>query len=216
MKPKPQYRRKAKQSTKWANLKTTPSVGKKNVLTSGNGTFSLSNSFEALNVKNLVSEEVETEGECVLVDDDVKPLKNVDYSGDQDSEDEIESVDNEMARLFNVLGDIVNEDQSAFNLPKDKFFGIPMSKRRNWIQIANLLLSVWGGSILVKGSPIGMSFQFYKGLETSANPIILLPLYLADGEPSFIISKDRGSGVTIMGNNVESASGHPKQRPAKL
>ncbi|GJS49457.1 hypothetical protein Tco_0599578 [Tanacetum coccineum] len=100
MKPKPQYRRKAKQSTKWANLKTTPSVGKKNVLTSGNGTFSLSNSFEALNVKNLVSEEVETEGECVLVDDDVKPLKNVDYSGDQDSEDEIESVDNEMATFL--------------------------------------------------------------------------------------------------------------------
>nr|GEW63900.1 homeodomain-like protein [Tanacetum cinerariifolium] len=33
---------------------------------------------------------------CVLVDDDGKPLENVDYSGDQDSDDEVKSVDNEM------------------------------------------------------------------------------------------------------------------------
>ncbi|GJR53953.1 hypothetical protein Tco_1404474 [Tanacetum coccineum] len=63
LKPKPQYRPKAKQSTKGANQKTTPSISKKKVSISGNGTFSHSNSFEALN----------------------------------DSEDEIESVDNEMA-----------------------------------------------------------------------------------------------------------------------
>ncbi|GJU13002.1 zinc knuckle CX2CX4HX4C containing protein [Tanacetum coccineum] len=93
----------------------------------GNSNFSLSNSFEALNVENVISEEVEMdnkastsdvqeegqsstplveminmfekqllEKECVLVDDDGKPLKKVDYSGDQDSEDETESVDNEM------------------------------------------------------------------------------------------------------------------------
>ncbi|GKB26115.1 hypothetical protein Tco_0865516 [Tanacetum coccineum] len=110
-----------------ANQKTTPSVGKKNVSTSGNGTFFFSNSFEALNVKNSVSEEVEMgnkastsgmqeegqsstplvekinmfekqlEGGCVLRDDDGKPLKNADYSGDQDSEDEIKYIDNEMA-----------------------------------------------------------------------------------------------------------------------
>ncbi|GJW59921.1 putative reverse transcriptase domain-containing protein [Tanacetum coccineum] len=79
-------------------------------------------SFEALNVENLVSKEVETgnkastsglqdkgqsstqllekinmfekkllEGQSVLVDDDGKPVKKVDYSGNQDSEDEIES-----------------------------------------------------------------------------------------------------------------------------
>ncbi|GKB67241.1 hypothetical protein Tco_0928653 [Tanacetum coccineum] len=36
------------------------------------------------------------EGNCLLVDDDGKPQKNIDYSGDQDSEDEIEYVDNEM------------------------------------------------------------------------------------------------------------------------
>ncbi|GKD64326.1 hypothetical protein Tco_1306434 [Tanacetum coccineum] len=59
VKPKPQYRPKAKQSTKGVNQKTTPSVGKKNVSTLGNGTFSLSNSFEDLNVENSVSEEVE-------------------------------------------------------------------------------------------------------------------------------------------------------------
>nr|GEV15117.1 hypothetical protein [Tanacetum cinerariifolium] len=40
--------------------KTTPSIGKKNVSTSCNGTFSLSNSLEALNVENPVIEEVET------------------------------------------------------------------------------------------------------------------------------------------------------------
>ncbi|GKE75781.1 hypothetical protein Tco_1537822, partial [Tanacetum coccineum] len=86
------------------------------------------NSFEALNVENSVSEEVETsnkastssvqeegqsstplvekmnmfekqllEGNCVLVDNDGKHLKKVDYSGDHDSEDEIEPVSNEMA-----------------------------------------------------------------------------------------------------------------------
>ncbi|GKE20732.1 hypothetical protein Tco_1432244 [Tanacetum coccineum] len=33
-----------------------------------------------------------------LVDDDDKPLKRVDYPGDRDSEDEVESVDNDMAR----------------------------------------------------------------------------------------------------------------------
>ncbi|GKB23311.1 zinc knuckle CX2CX4HX4C containing protein [Tanacetum coccineum] len=100
----------------------------KNVLISSNGTFSLSNSFEALNVDTSVSEEVEAgnkastssvqevrqsftpivekinmsekqllEKECMLVDDDGKPLKKVDYSGNQDSEDEIEYVNNEMA-----------------------------------------------------------------------------------------------------------------------
>nr|GEV05205.1 hypothetical protein [Tanacetum cinerariifolium] len=94
---KPQYRPKEKQSTKGANQKTTPSVGKKNDSTSRNGTFCISNLFEALNVENSVSEDVETglEEECVLVDDDGKPLKNVDNLDDH-SEDEIESVDNEM------------------------------------------------------------------------------------------------------------------------
>ncbi|GJZ47795.1 zinc finger, CCHC-type containing protein [Tanacetum coccineum] len=97
VKPKLQYHPKAKQSTEGANQKTTPSVGKKNVSTSGNSTFSLSNSFEALTVENSVSGEVKTGKKASTSDNDGKPLKKVDYSGDQDSEDEIKSVDNEMA-----------------------------------------------------------------------------------------------------------------------
>ncbi|GJS57873.1 hypothetical protein Tco_0652657, partial [Tanacetum coccineum] len=95
VKPKTQYRPKTKLTTEGASQKTTPSVGKKDVSTSHNGTFSIINSLEALNVDNPVIEEVETGnkastsgGKRVLVDDDGKPLENVDYSGDQDSEDE--------------------------------------------------------------------------------------------------------------------------------
>ncbi|GKA35731.1 hypothetical protein Tco_0722222 [Tanacetum coccineum] len=36
-------------------------------------------------------------GKVTLVDDDSKPLKKVDYPGDHDSKDEVESVDNDMA-----------------------------------------------------------------------------------------------------------------------
>ncbi|GJS54321.1 hypothetical protein Tco_0627683 [Tanacetum coccineum] len=84
------------QSTEGASLKTTPSVGKKNVSTSGNGTFSLSNSFVALNDENLIIEEL-LDGKCVLVDDNGKPLEKVEYSGDNGSEDEVEYVHDEMA-----------------------------------------------------------------------------------------------------------------------
>ncbi|GKB93630.1 hypothetical protein Tco_0979767 [Tanacetum coccineum] len=38
------------------------------------------------------------DGKVILVDDDGKPLKKIDYPGDHDSEDEVESVDNDMAR----------------------------------------------------------------------------------------------------------------------
>nr|GFA34022.1 hypothetical protein [Tanacetum cinerariifolium] len=38
------------------------------------------------------------EEKVILVDNDAKPLKKVDYSGDHDSEDGVESIDNEMAR----------------------------------------------------------------------------------------------------------------------
>ncbi|GJV57278.1 WRKY domain-containing protein [Tanacetum coccineum] len=75
-----------------ANQMATPSVGKKNASMSGNGTFFLSNSFEALNVEN--------SGNCVIVDYDGRPQKKVDYSGDQNSEDEIESIDNEMTNYL--------------------------------------------------------------------------------------------------------------------
>nr|GEX33703.1 hypothetical protein [Tanacetum cinerariifolium] len=38
------------------------------------------------------------DGKVTLMDDDGKPLKKVDYPGDHDSEDEVESVDNDMTR----------------------------------------------------------------------------------------------------------------------
>ncbi|GKB63612.1 hypothetical protein Tco_0919798 [Tanacetum coccineum] len=38
------------------------------------------------------------DGKLTLVNNDGKPLKKVDYPGDHDSEDEVESVDNDMAR----------------------------------------------------------------------------------------------------------------------
>ncbi|GJS45942.1 hypothetical protein Tco_0596063 [Tanacetum coccineum] len=64
---------------------------KTNALTSGNGTFSLSNSLEALNVDNTVNEEVNLGG---------KPLEKIDYTGDHDKEDEVEPVDNEMTSFL--------------------------------------------------------------------------------------------------------------------
>nr|GEW64889.1 hypothetical protein [Tanacetum cinerariifolium] len=88
MKPKTQYRPKVNQLTKRVSRKMAYSIG--------NGTFSLSNSFEALNVDDSVTEEVESEGKCVLVNDDGNPLAKVDYSGDHDSNDEVEPLVNEM------------------------------------------------------------------------------------------------------------------------
>ncbi|GJZ32137.1 retrotransposon protein, putative, ty1-copia subclass [Tanacetum coccineum] len=40
------------------------------------------------------------DGKVTLMDDDGKPLKKVDYLSDHDSEDEVESVDNDMARFM--------------------------------------------------------------------------------------------------------------------
>nr|GEW81647.1 zinc knuckle CX2CX4HX4C [Tanacetum cinerariifolium] len=81
MKPKTQYRPKVNQSTKGGD----------------------SNSFEALNVDDSVTGEVESgnkastsDGKCVLVNDDGNPLAKVGYSGDHDTDDEVEPLDNEM------------------------------------------------------------------------------------------------------------------------
>nr|GEW54392.1 hypothetical protein [Tanacetum cinerariifolium] len=145
MKPKPQYRLKVNQAIVEASPKKASSVGKlkaltagkssmqtdmKNAMTSGNGIFSLSNSFEALNVDDPVTVEVESaneaftsgvqeegnsstplvekihrfeqllDGKCVLVDEDGKLMEKVDCLGDQDSEDEVEPDDNEMASFL--------------------------------------------------------------------------------------------------------------------
>ncbi|GKD77676.1 hypothetical protein Tco_1340297, partial [Tanacetum coccineum] len=61
--------------------------------TLGNGTFSLSNSFEDLNVENSVSEEVEMGNKASTSSVQEKGQSSTPL----DSEDEIESVDNEMA-----------------------------------------------------------------------------------------------------------------------
>ncbi|GJU28298.1 hypothetical protein Tco_1166919 [Tanacetum coccineum] len=110
VKPKTQYRLKVNQSTEGnngeKNFLTSSNSSKKtsmtNALTSGNGTFPLSNSFEALNVDDPANEKVESgnKGECMLVDDDGKPLEKVDYLDDHDSEDEVEPIDNEMANFL--------------------------------------------------------------------------------------------------------------------
>ncbi|GKC35795.1 hypothetical protein Tco_1048179 [Tanacetum coccineum] len=75
MKPKTIFRPKFNQST--AEPRTAPSIGKNNV--------SASESME---------------GKCVLVDDDGKPLERANSLGDHNSDDEVESVDNDMARFL--------------------------------------------------------------------------------------------------------------------
>ncbi|GJZ30283.1 zinc knuckle CX2CX4HX4C containing protein [Tanacetum coccineum] len=139
VKQKTHYRPKVNQSTEGTNGKKNVSTSGNslkrasmpNVLTSGNGTFSLSNSLQVLNVNDLANVEVELgnkastssvkgegqsatplvekinmlekhiiKGTCVLVDDDGKPVKKVDYVDDHDSEDEVAPVDNEMANFL--------------------------------------------------------------------------------------------------------------------
>ncbi|GKB51322.1 retrotransposon protein, putative, ty1-copia subclass, partial [Tanacetum coccineum] len=62
-----------------------------NVKTSSTSTTSIVDKIGKL-------EKLIIDGKVTLVDDDGKPLKKVDYPGDHDSEDEVESVDNDMAR----------------------------------------------------------------------------------------------------------------------
>ncbi|GKA73932.1 RNA-directed DNA polymerase, eukaryota [Tanacetum coccineum] len=71
-------------------------------------------------------------------------------------------------RLVNVLGDIVNEVQSAFIAERQMLDGpfilneiLQWCKWRNWIQSC---LTSSKGSILVNGCPTN-EFQFYKGLK---------------------------------------------------
>ncbi|GJW89614.1 hypothetical protein Tco_0167167 [Tanacetum coccineum] len=53
--------------------------------------------YEAFNEKFYGLERLIIDGKLTLVDDEGKPIEKVDYSGDHDSEDEVEPVDNEMA-----------------------------------------------------------------------------------------------------------------------
>ncbi|GJX05395.1 hypothetical protein Tco_0191311 [Tanacetum coccineum] len=121
VKEKTQYRVKAKQSTEGTSNspKANPFVGTHKSSTScynkesssNNGNhFSFSNSVEALNEENIIIEEVATgsmtttsgtqEGKLVLVDDDGKPQKRVDYPVNLGHNDEVEAIDKEMASLL--------------------------------------------------------------------------------------------------------------------
>ncbi|GJY83018.1 hypothetical protein Tco_0496394 [Tanacetum coccineum] len=84
-------------------------AGKTNVSTSDNGTFSLSDSFEALNVDNTFAEELNLGKKLIIIlenlrlslsDDEGKPLTKIDYTGNHDSKDTIEPVDNKMASFL--------------------------------------------------------------------------------------------------------------------
>nr|GEV43519.1 hypothetical protein [Tanacetum cinerariifolium] len=126
VKPKTQYRLTAKQSSEGTSLpKTTPFVGTSKTSTLGynkesssnkGNTFSLSNSFAALNGENLIIEEVssvsmattlgtqeEVQSSTPIVDK-INVLENnwkkVDYLGDLGSGDEVEPVDNEMTTFW--------------------------------------------------------------------------------------------------------------------
>ncbi|GKB15757.1 hypothetical protein Tco_0849680 [Tanacetum coccineum] len=50
------------------------------------------------------------EGKVTFVDDEGKHLKNVDYSGDHDSEDEVASVDNDMTNFLASTKDGYGQD----------------------------------------------------------------------------------------------------------
>nr|GEV88285.1 hypothetical protein [Tanacetum cinerariifolium] len=95
MKPKTQHRPKVKQSTKGASHMMSPFVETGNkafmdgVQEKGQKSTPLIEKINAFGKQLL-------EGTYVLVDDDGKPTKNVDYSGNQGSEEEIKFVDKEM------------------------------------------------------------------------------------------------------------------------
>ncbi|GJV54226.1 putative reverse transcriptase domain-containing protein [Tanacetum coccineum] len=69
------------------------SVGHKNVETSSTSTTPIVDKIGKL-------EKLIIDRKVTLVDDEGKPVNKVDYPGDHDSEDDVESVDNDMARLL--------------------------------------------------------------------------------------------------------------------
>ncbi|GJV34106.1 ty3-gypsy retrotransposon protein [Tanacetum coccineum] len=74
--------------TEEANFKTAPSVDKK-VSTTGNSSKT-----------SKTNASTSARGKCVLLNDEGKPLEKIDYTGDHDSEDEVEPIDNEMASFM--------------------------------------------------------------------------------------------------------------------
>ncbi|GJW13120.1 reverse transcriptase domain-containing protein [Tanacetum coccineum] len=68
-------------------------VGPKNVRSSSTSAAPIVEKIDKL-------ERLIIDGKITLVDDEGKPLKKVEYSGDHDSEDEVEPIDNEMASFL--------------------------------------------------------------------------------------------------------------------
>nr|GEZ84066.1 hypothetical protein [Tanacetum cinerariifolium] len=104
LKPKTQYRPKAKKSTEGTSNspKTTPFVGTNTASTSRYNkespsnkcsVFSLSNSFETLDVDNSINEEVATSSKATT-------SEKVDYPVNSNSGDEVEPVENETANFL--------------------------------------------------------------------------------------------------------------------
>ncbi|GKD00122.1 hypothetical protein Tco_1170396, partial [Tanacetum coccineum] len=91
--------------------------------------------------KIMMFEELLTRGQAILVDDTGNPLKKVELSDDYDSEDEVESVDNDMARSL-ILEKV----------------------DRNKMNIAGIGLYTASHGILNEATPI---FDVIKGMTTS-------------------------------------------------
>ncbi|GKD46037.1 hypothetical protein Tco_1270682 [Tanacetum coccineum] len=93
------------------NKASTSNYNKESPSNIGSGSFSISNSFEALNVDDPIIEEVATgskvtttEGKLVLVDDDGKPLEKIDYPNNPSSDDEVEPIENETTSFLASKG----------------------------------------------------------------------------------------------------------------
>ncbi|GKE41070.1 hypothetical protein Tco_1464475 [Tanacetum coccineum] len=108
MKPKTQYRPKVKQSTAEiaSPVGTNKASNKESPKNKGNGSFSISNSFEVLNVDSSIIEEVTTgsKGKLVLMDDDGKPMEKVDYLANSDNDEEVEPIENENSSFLKGVG----------------------------------------------------------------------------------------------------------------
>ncbi|GJW73960.1 putative reverse transcriptase domain-containing protein [Tanacetum coccineum] len=77
------------------NLKK-PSQAPENVGSSSHNTTPIAEKIDKI-------EKPIIDGQVTLVDDEGKPVEKVDYSGDHDSEDEVASVDNDMARSMRMM-----------------------------------------------------------------------------------------------------------------
>nr|GEX92463.1 hypothetical protein [Tanacetum cinerariifolium] len=104
-KPTKEYRPVFKKSTKKKCVEPTKEVSNSNpfdVLNSVVNDVELVETSSTSTIPNVDKigklEKLIIDGKVTLVDDDGRPLKKVDYPGERDSEDEVESVDNDMAR----------------------------------------------------------------------------------------------------------------------